>query len=146
MDLFVLSYSGFLMSASDLAKMQSTSDTFGESLSEPFFFISQVHNTINTLKADRLAAYSSVTVNVYLGKGDHFLFDCASGFNADLSGYPAGTVTDYCTSIPSLQSVYTALDSVTYNFQPLKCSMTPPPPETTVFDAYCLNSDRPKVY
>lgn len=57
---------------------------------------------INTLKADRLAAYSSVTVNVYLGKGDHFLFDCASGFNADLSGYTGGTITDFCDQIPSL--------------------------------------------
>jgi len=134
------------MTASDLNKMQSTSSTFGESLTEPFFFISQVQNTINTIKADRLAAYSEVTVDVYLGKGDHFLFDCATGFNAELSGYTAGTVTDFCSSIPTLQSVYTSLDTISYNFQPLKCSMLPAPLETSVFLANCHDTEKPVVY
>jgi hypothetical protein len=141
------------MTASDLNKMQSTSSTFGESLAEPFFFISQVHNTINTIKADRLAAYSEVTVDVYLGKGDHFLFDCATGFNAELSGYTAGTVTDFCSSIPTLQSVYTSLDTISYNFQPLKCSMLPAllelpaPLEESVFLAKCHDTEeKPVVY
>ena len=141
------------MTASDLIKMQSTSSTFGESLAEPFFFISQVHNTINTIKADRLAAYSEVTVDVYLGKGDHFLFDCATGFNAELSGYAAETVTDFCSSIETLKSVYTSLDTISYNFQPLKCSMLPAllelpaPLEESVFLANCHDTEeKPVVY
>ena len=80
--------------------MKSTDQSVGESLENPFYFLYQVHNTVNTIKADRLAGYASVTVNVYLGKGDHFLFDCASNFNADLSGISG--VTDFCAEISTL--------------------------------------------
>ena len=39
MNLYVLAYNGYLMSASDLAAMQSTDPLFGESLTSPFYFI-----------------------------------------------------------------------------------------------------------
>ena len=36
------------MVASELEAMQSESPTFGESLDEPFYFLQQVFNSINT--------------------------------------------------------------------------------------------------
>ena len=81
--------------------MKSTHPSVGESLENPFYFLYQVHNTVNTIKADRLAGYASVTVNVYLGKGDHFLFDCASTDpNVMISGISG--VTDFCAEISTL--------------------------------------------
>jgi hypothetical protein len=48
-------------------------------------FLQQIHNTLSVLKADTLAVYETVTVTVYLGAGDHYLFSCASGYNYDVS-------------------------------------------------------------
>jgi hypothetical protein len=59
-------------------------------LTEPFRFITQVFNSLETLKKDQVAPYESISVTVYIGKGDHYLFTCATGFSADLSGYNSG--------------------------------------------------------
>ncbi len=67
-------------------------------------------NTLATLKADTLGVYASVTVNVYLGAGDHYLFSCATDYNTDVS--TISSVTDFCTEVTTLQNVYTPLDNI----------------------------------
>jgi hypothetical protein len=88
------------MSPTDLAAMQSSSQTFGQSLVEPFLFMQQVFNTLQTLYQDSVGAFSSVNVTVYVGSGHHYLFGCASGFNADLSAL--ASLTDFCKQIKTL--------------------------------------------
>lgn len=79
-----------------------------------------MHNALATLKADTLGVYASVAVNVYLGVGDHYLFACADGYNADVSTLSG--VTDFCTEIPTLQNVYSPHDSISIAWQPLFCT------------------------
>jgi hypothetical protein len=59
-----------------------------------------VHNTLSVSKADTLALNEEVTVNVYLGKGNHYLFSCADGYNYDVTALTG--VTDFCIEIPTL--------------------------------------------
>lgn len=99
-DLFVLEYTGYLMAGNEISQMQSVTATFGENLGEPFMFLQQVHNSLSDLKADTLGLYAEVTVNVYLGAGDHYLFNCATDYNEDLTSETS--ITDFCTKIPTL--------------------------------------------
>ena len=98
------------MNQTDLAAMQSLSQTFGQSLVEPFFFMQQVFNTLQTLYQDSVGAFSSVTVTVYVGSGHHYLFGCADGFNADFSSLTS--LTDFCRKIKTLKTVYSSLDTI----------------------------------
>ncbi len=98
------------MTQEQLTAMKSTSSTFGESLAEPFFFLQQAFNTLYTLKADRLNAYETVSVNIYLGKGDHYFFSCSSNNVAVAKKGWAG-VTDFCEEIDSLKDVYAQSDA-----------------------------------
>ena len=96
------------MNPADLEAMQSLSPTFGQSLVEPFFFMQQVFNTLNTLYQDSVGLFSSVIVTVYVGSGHHYLFQC--GTNADFSLLTQ--LTDLCKQIETLKTVYQNRDNI----------------------------------
>ena len=56
---------------------------------------------METLKFDTVSTNEHVAATIYIGKGDHYLFTCSAGQNADLSSYTA-SVSDFCGSIATL--------------------------------------------
>lgn len=94
-----------------------------------------------------MAVFEEVTVTVYLGAGDHYLFSCADGYNYDVSA--DSTVTDFCSEIPTLQNVYSPTDVYKISILPLYCSGTAPSDATEliVFNANCLaDTERPAIH
>ena len=119
--------------------MKSTSNTFGESLAEPFYFLQQAFNTLFTLKADRLNAYETVSVNIYLSKGDHYFLSCSSN-NVAVARKGWAGVTDFCKEIDTLLDVYADSDAFQIKIQPLYCSGAEPSEsaQKAVFKANCV--------
>ncbi len=70
--------------------MTDVIDNDGLSVLYPFTFIQQALYTIYTMET----TYSEIEVNLYLGKGDHYLFSCADDYNESVdSDY------DFCATI-----------------------------------------------
>jgi len=84
----------------------------------PFYFIQQaIHKAYIGLEATKKL---SVKVNVWLGKGDHFFFQCHESSN----NYAGSTaVTHFCDSAQNLnlQAFYPPTDNVEFVFRPLIC-------------------------
>lgn len=67
-DLFVKSFTGFLMSPGDLTAAKNADG----SLANPFWFLQEAYYQV--LKNKNVEQYMSVTVYVWVGKGNHFFF------------------------------------------------------------------------
>ena len=68
-----------------------------------------------------VAAFESVEVTVYLGKGDHYLFECITDYSADVSSYT--DYTDFCADIPLLNTInYSRRDNLRFSYKALDCA------------------------
>ena len=64
--------------------------------------------------------YLSVKVNVWMGKGDHFFFQCQST-NSDYGLNDKTKITEFCKEMDSLYAIYPTTDNVDFNFAPMYC-------------------------
>lgn len=131
------------MSSSDLAKAKIAT---GTSVQDPFFFVQQVLNEVYTTR--NVEQYLSVKANVWMGKGDHFFFQCQSS-NSDYTGNDPTKITQFCSEIESLEAIYPTTDNVDFNFAPMYCENVDNPSypqfqnlslaDKTAITAYCIH-------
>ena len=97
-----------------LAMQQKTGRTF----SSPYDFIGQAIYRVNNLSdISYWYNYASIEINIWIGKGKHYLFMC----NSDITTY-SEDFTDFCNEgIPELTMSYPKSDIVKLNVKPLDC-------------------------
>ena len=89
-------------------------------MDNPFFFLGEALSYLNSGLVGLAEKYTSVTANVYLGKGDHHLFFCPHN-NLEATDDACSSV-DYSTISWFALFSYPTTDNIALNFQPLFCT------------------------
>ena len=138
---YLLPYEGYEMTTDEQTAFGSTSNTYGMTLSNPFFFMQQAFTAMASLHADIFGAFSTVDLTIYVAKGDHYLFGCADGLSADVTAFT--DVSDFCTNIATLHKTYAQFNHVSISIVPLSCdlSLSLSTADALVFNDNCVPTD-----
>jgi len=111
------------MKAKHLPNAKSSDPKLGETFDTPYVFIAQALNHLASETDEKdMARFKRVTVNIWLGKGSHYLFNCRKGFTNPIPATFVDHYTDFCKEIDLLDQVYSQIDNVELTFKPFDCA------------------------